>query len=129
MTENDTLQRGDQVPHFEVRTLSGDRFSYSSIWQQKNLVLVTLADQIESGYASELAARAPEFDSRETSCVITGDRITGLPAPGALVADRWGEIVHVAASPDAQGLPAASDLIDWIDYVRIRCAECEGEAR
>jgi hypothetical protein len=36
------LQRGDIVPHFDVRTTSGERFSYSAIWQRKNLVLIEL---------------------------------------------------------------------------------------
>jgi len=124
-----TLQRGDQVPRFEVRTLQGDPFSYSTIWQRENLVLVTLPKDVELGRASELASRTRDFAERETVLVITRDRIAGLPTPGAVVADRWGEIVHVAAAPDVNGLPAASDLIEWIDYVRIRCPECEGEAK
>jgi hypothetical protein len=38
-----TLQRGDIVPHFDVRTTSRERFSYSAIWQRKNLVLIILS--------------------------------------------------------------------------------------
>ena len=124
-----TLQRGDQVPRFEVRNLQGDPFSYSTIWQRENLVLVTLPEDVELGNASALASRTRDFAERETVLVITRDRIAGLPTPGAVVADRWGEIVHVAAAPDVSALPAASELIEWIDYVRIRCPECEGEAR
>jgi hypothetical protein len=30
-------------PHFDVRTTSGERFSYSAIWQRKNLVLIRLS--------------------------------------------------------------------------------------
>ena len=33
------LQRGDLVPHFTVKTLHGDEFSYATIWQRRNLVL------------------------------------------------------------------------------------------
>jgi hypothetical protein len=129
MTTSKTLQRGDQVPRFEVRTLDGRLFSYSSIWQLRNLVLVTLPDRFESSYASALAGLAAEFESRETTCVITRDRLAGVPTPGAVVADRWGEIVYVATGPEAVCLPHASELIEWIDYVRMRCAECEGEAK
>ena len=36
------LQRGDSVPHFWVTTVGGEVFSYSTIWQRKNLVLLCL---------------------------------------------------------------------------------------
>ena len=36
------LQRGDSIPHFEVRGLEGGPFKYSTIWQHKNLLLVVL---------------------------------------------------------------------------------------
>ena len=124
-----TLQRGDQVPRFEVRNLQGDPFSYATIWQRENLVLVTLPEDVELSDPSGFASLTRDFAERETVLVITRDRIAGLPTPGAVVADRWGEIVHVAAAPDVNGLPAASELIEWIDYVRIRCPECEGEAK
>jgi hypothetical protein len=43
-----------------------------------------------------------------------------------LFADRWGEVVHVEATAE---LPAATALLEWLDYVERRCPECEGEAR
>jgi hypothetical protein len=76
-----TLQRGDQVPRFEVRNLQGDPFSYSTIWQRENLVLVTLPEGVELGNASELASWTRDFAERETVLVITRDRIAGLPTP------------------------------------------------
>ena len=36
------LQRGDLVPHFKVKTVGGDLFNYSTIWQRKHLLLVRL---------------------------------------------------------------------------------------
>ena len=36
------LQAGDLVPHFTVKTLHGDEFSYLTIWQRRNLVLIAL---------------------------------------------------------------------------------------
>ena len=60
---------------------------------------------------------------------MTRDTVPGLPAPAALVADRWGEIAYVATAPTLDGLPAPSTLFDWLDYVVQRCPECEGEAR
>lgn len=129
MTEAKTLQRGDQVPHFEITTLAGDVFNYTTIWQRKNLVLVTLPEAVDSNYASSLADRCRDFQQHDGACVITRDRVPGVPSPGALVADRWGEIVQIAAAPVVSGLPAVSELLEWLDYVERRCPECEGEAK
>ena len=126
----DTVQRGDQVPHFDVRTLDGDRFRYATIWQRQNLVLITLPKATpHDGYPCTLTARGAAFQEHDSVCVITCDPVAGVPTPGALVADRWGEIVYVAGAAEVAGLPAPSDLLDWLDYVERRCPECEGEAR
>jgi hypothetical protein len=125
-----TLQRGDQLPHFNVRTIGGDEFSYSTIWQRSSLVLVTLQDSTgESRYASALSAREPAFRELKGVCVITRDPVTGVPTPGAVIADRWGEIVHIATASDENELPTAAELLEWLDYVERRCPECEGEAK
>ena len=125
------LQRGDQVPHFEVRTSGGDLFRYASIWQHKNLVLVMLpGDALAGGRDTlEQAARGDAFQQRESVGVVTRDRVPGLRAPAALVADRWGEIVYVTETSRVDELPPTSDLLDWLDYVDRRCPECEGETK
>jgi hypothetical protein len=125
------LRRGDQVPHFEVTTVGGELFRYASIWQHKSLALVALpADAPAGAYDScEQATRRDTFPQRERVCVVTRNRIPGLQAPAALVADRWGEIVYVIEASHMDGLPAPSDLLDWLDYVEQRCPECEGESR
>ena len=125
------LTRGDEVPHFEVTTTGGDVFRYASTWQHKNLVLVALpVDTPPAATAGlEEAFASPAFDRDQSVFLITRDTVPGLPAPGALVADRWGEIVYVTTAPTLDGLPAASTLFDWLDYVVQRCPECEGEAR
>jgi hypothetical protein len=125
------LRRGDQVPHFEVRTVGNDLFRYASIWQHKNLVLVALSADAPVGAedALEQATRGDAFQQRESVCVITRDRVAGLQAPAAVVADRWGEIVYVTEVSQMDRLPTPSDLLDWLDYVERRCPECEGEWR
>jgi hypothetical protein len=125
------LRRGDQVPHVEMKTVGGELFRYASIWQHKNLVLVALpGDAPAGGYdALEQATRSDACQQRESVCVITRDRVPGLQAPAALVADRWGEIVYVTETSRAGELPSSSDLLDWLDYLDRRCPECEGEAR
>ena len=124
------LRRGETVPHFSVQTVTGDMFHYSSIWQRKNLVLITV-DRTDSAhhYVRTLRGHDAEFDALEGVCVVTIDRVAGLPAPAVLVADRWGEIVHVSGASDAGGLPAVQELLDWLGYLQNRCPECEGEAR
>jgi hypothetical protein len=123
------LQRGDQIPHVELRTTSGEPFSYRTIWQGRNLVLVALPPVADDAIATELRALAAEFEAANAVCVVTRDPVPGLPAPAALVADAWGEIVHVRAVRDAAELPTARALLEWVDYLGQRCPECEGEAK
>jgi hypothetical protein len=84
------LQRGDQVPHFEVRTSGGELFRYASIWQHKNLLLVALPGDAPAGARDTLEQATPgdAFQQRESVCVVTRDGVPGLHAPAALVADR-----------------------------------------
>jgi hypothetical protein len=125
------LQRGDSVPHFEVRTVDGDLFEYSAIWQRKNLLLVRLrhASNDDSAYMSDLRGRAAEFHALESECVITRDDVPGLDAPGLLIADRWGEIIHITAASESAQSPTPEELLGWLEYVQHRCPECEGEAK
>jgi hypothetical protein len=125
-------ERGDSVPHFEVRTLAGEPFSYSMIWQQKHLLLVTiptLDSESISAYVADVVARVREFGDHDVQCVITRDSVSGISAPAVVVADRWGEIVFALEASDVAGLPAPQELMEWLNYVRNRCPECEAEAR
>ena len=126
------LLRGDSVPHFDVRNVDNEPVSYSTIWQRRNLVLVALADVACdpcTSYISELTALIPALGAQNAECVITGDCVPGIPSPGVLVADRWGEIVYMAAVPDIADLPSPDELLDWVSYVQTRCPECEGESK
>lgn len=121
------LQQGESLPHFVVTTAAGGTFSYASIWQRQHLVLVALpGDAVPDGYVRALEDRRAEFESADAVCVITPDHVAGLEQGGAVVADRWGEIIHVA---DAVPLPDPADLVEWAGYVQRRCPECEGESR
>jgi hypothetical protein len=125
------LQRGDSVPHFEVRTVDGEVFHYSTIWQRKNLLLIRLrhASNDSGAYVSDLHARAAEFLALETACVITRDEVPGLQPPGVLIADRWGEIIQITTASESAQSPTPQELLGWLEYVQHRCPECEGEAR
>jgi hypothetical protein len=131
MTARPILRRGDSVPHFEVKTIGGELFSYSTIWQRRNLVLfaIPVAESEAPGtYVAQLVARRSEFTAKDAECVVTGDRVPGVQSP-TVVADRWGEIVHVATKSQVDDLTSPEELLDWVDYLERRCPECEGEAK
>ena len=126
------LQRGDPVPHFKVKTIEGELFTYSTIWQRRHLVLLAIpaaGTEAPHTYVSELVARRSEFTAKDAEFVVTGDRLPGIPSPAIVVADRWGEIVHVANTSRVEDLTSPEELLDWVDYLDRRCPECEGEAK
>jgi hypothetical protein len=122
VTDTNDLRAGDQVPHFDVQTTGGEPFSYTTIWQRRNLVLVISPDEQR---LSTLLARRSDFQRHNTVLVATAERVPGLPAPCAVVADKWGEIIRLWTATE---LPAVDDLLDWVEYVEMRCPECEGES-
>jgi hypothetical protein len=65
----------------------------------------------------------------DTEWIVTRDAVEGLPCPGVVVADQWGEIAHVVRSLQVEDLPAPDELIEWVRYLQYRCPECEGEAK
>lgn len=126
------LQTGELVPHFTVRAVDGKTVEYSAIWQRRNLLLITLpADARETGSRCALALErsGSDLERLETVGIVTYDAVPGVPSPGALVADRWGEIACVAGADSPAELPSLDALRQWLHYVQMRCAECEGEAK
>jgi hypothetical protein len=126
------LRAGDQVPHVTVRSADGTSISYGDLWQQKNLLLVLIADLGSPGseaYLARLRASMTDLTAHDTACIVTGDRVAGVPTPGVLIADRWGEIWYVHKADSDTALPAPDALVDWLRYVQIQCPECQGEAR
>lgn len=125
------LRPGDLVPHFDVTNLQGKAVSYSTIWQRRNLVLVTLPasdpDGTFTNYADQVAAEVSA--GSDTACVLTRDVVTGIPSPGIVVADQWGEIVYIGSGAQVADLPPPHELVEWVSYVQHRCPECEGEAK
>jgi hypothetical protein len=127
------LRPGDLIPHFDVTNLQGETVAYSTIWQRRNLVLVTLpasdADGTFRRYASQIAAEVRALVKHDTECVITRDSVIGIPCPGVVIADRWGEIAHVASGSLVADLPHHQELVDWVTYVQHQCPECQGEVK
>ena len=126
------LEQGEQFPHAQITTVEGRVFSYSSIWQRKNLVLVVLPpgeSGDESEYAARLAGAAHEFSDLNSECIVTREPGGGLKPPAFLVVDKWGEILHVATAPAVEHMPSPRALLDWVEYVEHKCPECEGETK
>jgi hypothetical protein len=126
-------QRGDRVPHFSVARLDGTRVNYADLWQRRNLLLVRLpagpeAQDAGKSYAGLLTSRGADWAELDADIVITTDAVPGVPAPGVVVADRWGEVHGAWHEPTADRLPSADDLVDWLRYIQQVCPECQGEA-
>jgi peroxiredoxin len=123
------LQERDQLPHFEVATLDGRRIRYDELWQRRNLALI-LTDPRQRreamAFAAQLSAHAKELEEAEATVVVTSDPIPGLRAPCVVVADRWGEILHIemSKSGDVAELANVGELLEWVRFARIQCPEC-----
>ena len=121
------LTAGDALPFFDVVTVDGTRVAYEQFWQQRNVVLVSLSSEAtvyERQLVTALIGRRAEFDALEAVCVVMRDAVAGVPQPGVVIADRWGEVQSVAS-----GLPEPQDLLDTLEYLQQKCPECEGESR
>lgn len=126
-----TIRVHDLMPMFTAATGDGTVVRYEDIWQRKNLLLVSLPsdDPTSRAYAASLGVLEPSLAAYEASLLIVSTRIAGVPSPGVVVADRWGEVYHVQPAARASSLPRANELIDWLRFVRNECPECQGETR
>jgi hypothetical protein len=126
------LQRRDLMPMFSVTSrIDGTRVDYKDVWQRMHLLLVGLpdSDRGSEAYAAALLPHANELRSGDVRMILTSDRIAGVPCPGVVVADRWGEIFHVHGAEQPSSLPPIDDLLEWVRFVQVQCPECQGETR
>jgi hypothetical protein len=115
------------MPHFTVTTVDGQTVDYAKdVWQRKNIVLIAVP--VASG-DDEVATRYAPLAAEDTRLVVTSAPVPGLAAPAVLVADQWGEVAQSATASSVQELPGPDELLSWLEHVRQRCPECEGEAR
>lgn len=114
--------RGDVLPHLTLEDRTGAPFSYRTIWQQRNLLLVVVGDDpAGERYALDVQAAAPDIAAREAVVVVTRTPVPGLSVPGVLVVDRWARVIHAAHAATVDDLPPVHDLVAWLDYVQMRC--------
>lgn len=126
------VSMGDSVPFFEITDTAAAAFRYRDLWQRKNLLLLTVPDHSPpfATLIARLQARMPELTAHDTAVVITSETVPGVPMPGLLVADQWGEIYHVASIDADDPREADPDgLLEWLRFVQYQCPECQAEAR
>ena len=125
------LNAHDPMPMFTASQVDDGVVDYGDLWQRKQLVLVSLTehDATRGPYVESLLAHAPALGQADTALVVTGDSIEGIPRPGVVVADRWGEVRFVASGRRAADLPDAAALAEWVSSVGMECPECQGETR
>ena len=127
-----TVCQPDLLPMFTVtNAVDGALVRYHDVWQRKNLLLVMAPenDPTAAGYSTALVEASATVAVENTTLVVTSDTIPGIPSPGVVVADRWGEIYYVKGAGRTADLPTPHELTEWLRYVENECPECQGEAR
>jgi hypothetical protein len=127
------LRLHESVPHFRVRTVDGRAIDYrADVWQRQNLILVCLpapADAAARDFVSQLAGEGGRLSELNACLVSTIEAIPGVPNPGVVLADRWGEIFLVVEIADPSRWPAVDDVVATVGWMEMKCPECEGEAK
>jgi hypothetical protein len=126
-----TIRVHDLMPMFTASGADGTPVRYADIWQRKNLLLVSLPgdDPTALAYATSLSVLESDLAVYDAAILVTRTRIEGIPSPGVVVADRWGEVYYVQEADLASRLPSPNELMDWLRFVRSECPECQGETR
>ena len=126
-----TIRAHDLMPMFTASSRDGATVDYRDIWQRKNLLLVSLRpdDPTAAAYATSLSLVEPRLAEYDSAVIVTTTHIDGVPSPGVVVADRWGEVYYIQAADRASQLPVPDELLDWLRYVQIQCPECQGETQ
>jgi hypothetical protein len=120
------LQAGDCLPAFTSETLDGREVPDTQLWQRRNVVLLVAPREViatQSSYVASLDRRISELKPSDTSLVISHQPIAGVAMRSLVIADRWGEIVHLAHVPSGNW-PSIDDVIEWVEFIRAQCPEC-----
>jgi hypothetical protein len=122
------LRPGDLIPRFDGATVDGREVPYEQLWQHRNVVLFVLSESVSAAarpYLGAMERRLSELKPQDTTLVVLGQRIEGVPLSSVAIADRWGEIVHIQElENDPATWPPIDDIADWVEFIRVKCPEC-----
>lgn len=122
------LRPGDLVSHFEGVTLEGRDVPHEELWQHRNVVLFVVPTELgtaASSYLTALEGRLSELKPSDTSLVLSRHAIDGVPMNTLVIADRWGEVVHLSQlGSDPTGWPSIDGVVEWVEFIRVKCPEC-----
>lgn len=119
---------GDRLPNVEAHTLDGRAVHTGEFGQRQAVALIVIGPREAAvspwrNWLDDLGALRPEFASLETVVAVSHDLVEGCEFPTALVADRWGEIMHlrrlVVAGDRVE--PSPADIVEWARNVHYRC--------
>ena len=90
------------------------------------VVLHDRACEACAAYSAKLSVQAEEFRAWDGRVVEVRD--VNDDAPRVIIADQWGEIAVVAEAGAAHRFMEPAEVITWLQYLAMKCPECEGEA-
>jgi hypothetical protein len=143
LTGTQTLQKGSVIPDFELSFPDGRSQLLSEFRGRSNLVIVFNVEpdthallarlseqksQIEVNEAKVLAIVASRRSSSAEDFGFAIAAATNLPKMLAgtqlIVTDRFGEMFVVFPNAKTRALPAANQIVNWLEFINQQCEEC-----
>jgi hypothetical protein len=79
-----------------------------------------------AAYVAKLAEQAEDIGASDGRVKYV--RAALEDAPGVAIADQWGEIAVAELAGAAHRFMEPAEVITWLQYLAMKCPECEGEA-
>ena len=138
------LEKGSFVPDFELVFPDGTRQLLSEFRGRSNLVIVFATDK-ERVHAllAELAAHAGAIKNSESKVIVMGapkqfsaDEMSAFATASApkfpetltgalvIITDRFGEVFAAFPNTNTPAIPAADEVVRWLEFISQQCEEC-----
>lgn len=108
--------------HVQALAALGDEFSS---WDAR--VIVVVFPPAAEGETDVLPGVPPDFVTVRDEQRHLRDAL-GTDPPATVVADQWGEIHAFEAADEAHRFVEPAEVAKWVQYLAVRCPECEGES-
>lgn len=125
------LTTGARLPSMTVRDEVTGRIFGLRVIRRESVALALLhppgcaaCDAYRRALADALAAFA-DWDGRAVVTTGTAEVADALDVtiPAVIIADRYGQVYHVATAEDADGLLDARELEEWLRFLGTQCPE------